>query len=95
VFAVHEIVAIAPIRAAQAQGRRVPEDRSVIAYDDIELAQHISPGLTTMRVDKVAMGRLAVHLIRNRIEFPDSERVVTVVKPRLVERGSVATAGCV
>jgi DNA-binding LacI/PurR family transcriptional regulator len=48
-----------------------------------------------MRVDKVAMGRLAVHLIRNRIEFPDSERVVTVVKPRLVERGSVATAGCV
>ncbi len=88
-FGVNDEVAIAAMRAAQALGRRVPEDLSVIGFDDIELARHVSPGLTTMRVDKVGMGRLAVQLIANRLEFPDSEHVLTVLKPRLIERHSV------
>jgi DNA-binding LacI/PurR family transcriptional regulator len=62
----------------------------VIGFDDIELARHVSPGLSTMKVDKVGMGRLAVQLIANRLEFPDSEHVLTVLKPRLIERYSVA-----
>ncbi len=93
IFGVNDAVAIAAMRAAQALGRRVPEDLSVIGFDDIELAEHVSPGLTTLRVDKVGMGRMAVQLIQNRIEFPDSERVVAVLSPRLIERGSIAAPG--
>lgn len=91
-FGVNDEVAIAAMRAAQSLGRRVPDDLSVIAFDDIELAQHVSPALTTMKVDKVGMGRLAVQLIGNRLEFPESERVIAVLKPRLIERASVAPA---
>ena len=78
------------MQVAQALGRRVPEDLSVIAFDDIELSRHVSPALSTMKVDKVGMGRLAVQLIQNRFEFPDSERVQAVLRPRLIERLSIA-----
>lgn len=87
-FGVNDQIAIAAMQAAQSLGRRVPDDLAVIGFDDIELARHVSPAITTMRVDKVGMGRLAVQLIQNRLEFPDSERVVAVLKPRLVERDS-------
>lgn len=81
--------AVAALRAAQALNRRVPEDLSLVGFDDIELAQHVHPQLTTMHVDKVSMGRLAVQALINRREFPQSEHVTSMLIPRLVERGSV------
>lgn len=85
-------VAIAAMRRAQEIGRCVPYGLSVIGFDDIDIAEAVSPALTTMRVDKVGMGRIAVQLLGSRIEFPDSERVTSVLSPRLIERQSVATA---
>jgi LacI family transcriptional regulator len=88
IFGTNDEVAISAMRAAQAAGRRIPDDFAVVGFDDIDLAQHVTPPLTTMHVDKVGMGRLAVQLLANRIEFPEAERVVSIICPRLVKRGS-------
>jgi LacI family transcriptional regulator len=88
-FACNDTVAIAAIQKAQELGRHVPDDLSVVGFDNIELAQHVAPPLTTMRVDMMGMGRLAAQLLMNRYEFPEAGRVRTIICPRLVSRASV------
>jgi DNA-binding LacI/PurR family transcriptional regulator len=91
VFACNDHTAIAAMRVAQVMGRRLPEDLSVVGFDDIDLAQHVVPPLTTMHVDMVSMGRLAVQMLKYRLAYPDSEQVTTVLRPRLVEREPVTS----
>ncbi|MFZ6027942.1 MAG: LacI family DNA-binding transcriptional regulator [Chloroflexota bacterium] len=90
VFGINDEIAIAAMRAAQSLGRRIPQDLAVIGYDDIYLAAHVSPPLTTMHVDTVAMGRAAVQLLTLRIENPDMARVTLTVHSTLVERETVS-----
>ena len=61
-----------------------------MGYDDIDLARFITPQLTTMAVDKLGMGRLALTMLLHRLEFPGDGLVQAVVRTALVERGSVA-----
>ena len=89
VFSVNDEVAIKVMDVAQGLGRRVPDDLSVIGFDNIDLVDRGSPSLTTMHVDKVGMGRLAVQLLANRVEHPGSSPVRAVVCPVLLERDSV------
>lgn len=88
-FGVNDEMAIAAMRAVIALGRRIPQDVSIIGYDDIPLAEHMIPPLTTMQVDKASMGRTAILLLANRIEAPGAGNVVSILRPRLVERASV------
>lgn len=88
-FCCNDSAAITALQTVQALGRSVPGDLSVVGFDNIDLAQHVSPALTTMHVDKMAMGRLAVQLLINRAEFPSSSYVTSVLRPSLVERQSV------
>jgi LacI family transcriptional regulator len=89
-FGCNDEVALAALRSGQALGRRVPDDLSVAGFDDIDLAQVVTPALTTMHVDKVTMGRVAVQLLTMRVETPEAARLTTALSPRLVERASVA-----
>jgi LacI family transcriptional regulator len=88
-FATNDEVAIAAMETVQALGRRIPEDISIIGFDDIDPAQSTQPPLTTMHVDKIGMGMLAVQLLVNRVEYPESNPVTAVIHPHLVERQSV------
>jgi LacI family transcriptional regulator len=88
-FCCNDMVAIAVMQAVQSLGRRVPDDLSVVGFDNIDLAEHVTPALTTMHVDKTAMGRLSVQLLTHRVEFPSSGYVTSVLRPTLVERQSV------
>ena len=81
--------AIGAMHALSEAGFNVPNDVSVIGYDDINLSAHVIPPLTTMQVDKGIMGRLAVQLLVNRAQLAESAVVISVVRPRLVERQSV------
>jgi LacI family transcriptional regulator len=92
-FACNDEAAIASIRVAQSLGMQVPDDLSVVGFDNIDLAQHVAPPLTTMRVDMMGMGRLAAQLLLNRYEFPKAGRVRTVICPALVRRESVGRVG--
>lgn len=88
-FGVNDEAAITAMHVAQSSGRRVPDDLSVVGFDDIDAARSMMPPLTTMRVDKVGMGRIAVQLLADRVEFPESETITTLLQPRLMERASV------
>lgn len=62
------------MRAAQALGKRVPDDLSIVGFDDIDVARLLTPALTTMAVDKVGMGRVGVQMLINRAQMPDCPR---------------------
>jgi LacI family transcriptional regulator len=87
-FCVNDDVGSASLRAAQNLGRRVPEDLSIIGFDDTYIAANTHPSLTTMHVDTVAMGRAAVHLLSLRLENPNSARMTLTIHPTLFERES-------
>jgi LacI family transcriptional regulator len=84
-------VAIGVMKAIKESGRRVPEDISIIGFDNIVLAQHVTPALTTMRIDKSGMGRMAAQLLFNRIDYPNAAGIKAIIRPQLIERDSVIT----
>jgi LacI family transcriptional regulator len=88
-FCCNDETAVGAMQAAQAIGRRLPADLSLVGFDDIDLAAHVVPPLTTMQVDKVSMGRLAVQLLAYRVAHPGASGVTTVLRPTLIERQSV------
>ncbi|MCB0113195.1 MAG: LacI family DNA-binding transcriptional regulator [Caldilineaceae bacterium] len=85
----NDVVAIHTMQLLHRLGKHVPNDFSVTGYDDIDLASHVSPALTTLRVDKARMGRIAVETLLDRLDHPDSASLHAVVAPELIERASV------
>ena len=78
VFAASDLIAMGAIRALRRAGRRVPEDVSVIGYDNIPLSRVAQPALSTIAQDTVAAGRLLVaKLLDNRGGVSRSERLPT------------------
>jgi LacI family transcriptional regulator len=91
IFGCNDSFALSALRALRLLGRRVPDDVSVIGFDDIERSGQTTPSLTTMAVDKVSMGRLAVQMLLFRLAWPDAAPTLTILQPRLVERQSIQT----
>ncbi|MHB8525089.1 MAG: LacI family DNA-binding transcriptional regulator [Candidatus Acidiferrales bacterium] len=89
-FAYNDISAIGSIRAFQEAGLRVPQDLSVVGFDDIQSLAYITPPLTTVRQPLQKMGEMAARTLLDRIE----ERVEYVpeiaIEPEFVVRGSTA-----
>lgn len=89
-LAFNDISAIGAIRALREAGRRVPEDVSVVGFDDVESAAFQNPGLTTVRQPLRHMGQLAAEAVVRHIDAPGesyaSESIV--VEPELVVRGT-------
>jgi LacI family transcriptional regulator len=88
-FCGNDLTAAAAMQAARSAGRRLPEELSIVGFDNIDLAEHLTPSLTTMHVDKAGLGRMAVQLLTNRAEFPDAACVTAMLRPTLIERQSV------
>jgi LacI family transcriptional regulator len=89
VVCANDASAIGAIRALREAGRRVPEDVSVIGFDDIDLAEHLSPPLTTVRIHKRAIGVTAVKTLLERARDPAAIPVTILLPTELVTRGSV------
>lgn len=83
---INDIVAIAAIQAVQAMGLSVPDDISVIGFDDLPVGAHASPPLTTMRIDRRELGRIAVKLLQSSGEAAAVQRIG--VGAVLLQRGS-------
>ncbi len=88
VFATNDSMAMGALKAAREAGLRVPDDLAVVGFDDIEIASHTHPPLTTMRVPKEEMGALAVRKIVERIESGDRLSEKTLIAAELIIRGS-------
>jgi LacI family transcriptional regulator len=91
IFCANDAVAVALLQAARQAGIDVPDQLSIMGFDDIDLAGFVSPGLTTMAVDKVGMGRIAVTLLAHRLELGKECVTQTLVRPTLVLRESTRT----
>jgi len=83
-YAAHIISALLTI------GYRVPEDISVVGFDDLDIAQMIHPLLTTVRIDRRAMSEWAMRRLIARIEGDDSPPLTIHVGAKLIERESTA-----
>jgi LacI family transcriptional regulator len=88
VFAANDLMAVGAICAAAQQGLRIPQDLSVIGFDDIALANHTNPPLTTIAQPKHETGHLAADLLLLRIAQPGRELQKRVLQPVLRERAS-------
>lgn len=89
IFACNDNCAIGVMNAVREMGLHVPGDVSVVGFDDIDLAQEVMPALTTIHVDKVLMGAMALRHLRDRAEEPDRPALKTLVTTQLIERDSV------
>jgi LacI family transcriptional regulator len=91
IFGINDDIAHSALQAVKEMGLSVPQDISIVGYDDTLWAQNASPALTTMRVDTVSMGQAAVQLLSFRLDNPDAARMTLTIHPSLVERASVSS----
>lgn len=90
VFAANDQMALGLLRALHEHGRRVPEDVSVVGFDDIAEASSFLPPLTTLHQDFAEVGRLCVENVLRKMRHEGPERGTTLVPTRLVVRESTA-----
>jgi DNA-binding LacI/PurR family transcriptional regulator len=89
----NDISAIGAIRAIQDAGLRVPEDISVIGFDDIISAGYYKPSLSTVRQPLLEMGRRGAELLLDRIAHTSKSYPAEVImQPELIVRESTAAA---
>ena len=89
IFAQIDLMAIGVLRALRGAGLRVPDDVSLVGFDNIPIAEHLQPPLTTVDHTVHEIGRLAVLLLHDRIigRYDGPARRV-IIQPRLLIRGS-------
>jgi LacI family transcriptional regulator len=92
VFAHNDLSAAGALRALRDAGRGVPDDIAVVGFDDLPLARHTEPGLTTVRQPMRGMGETAAGLLLSRLLGEPVPAEPVVLPTELVVRGS-APAG--
>lgn len=91
VIAYNDMMALGVLHAIRAHRLRVPEDISVIGTDDIAIAAHANPPLTTISQPKYRMGRMAVQVLQRMIQGrPPPEDGYTLLETALIVRESTA-----
>lgn len=91
-FAYNDISAIGSIRAFQEAGLQVPKDVSVVGFDDIRIAVHNNPSLTTVRQPLEKMGEIAARTLLDRLDNHGSWVPEITIEPELVVRDSTGPA---
>jgi LacI family transcriptional regulator len=91
-FAYNDIAAIGAIRAMQEEGLRVPQDISVVGFDDIAWASFNTPSLTTVRQPLAKMGQIAAETVVSMIEDSQEHPAEIAIEPTLVIRESTGAA---
>jgi DNA-binding LacI/PurR family transcriptional regulator len=89
IFSVNDDTAIGVINAAHDMGLAVPEELSVIGFDNIDLAKEVKPYLTTIHVHKTWMGALGVRFLAERAMNPDQPRLTVTVSTDLIIRETI------
>ena len=89
VFCCNDVMALGAISAIGEKGLRVPDDISIIGYDNIHASRFYSPPLTTIHQSKSRLGVQAVNLLFERINHKSEQRETIEIHPELVIRKSV------
>lgn len=89
VFAGNDVSAVGVYQALYRAGLQVPQDMSVVGYDDIELARYLTPPLTTIHQPQEDLCRQAVDTLLDRIQGADDAPRLIMLEPALIQRESV------
>ena len=89
VFCCNDVMALGAISAIGEKGLRVPDDISIIGYDNIHASRFYAPPLTTIHQSKSRLGVQAVNLLFERINHKSEQRETIEIHPELVVRKSV------
>ncbi len=89
IFVSNDMMAMGVINAANELGIQIPEQLSIIGYDDIHIAKFMSPSLTTIHQPKYRLGQAAVETLICKLDEKSDEAQVVQLEPTLVERNSV------
>jgi LacI family transcriptional regulator len=92
IFAFNDNIAIGALQAARERGIKVPEQLSVVGFDDVEAAEIVTPPLTTIRQPLAEMGRMAVSLLERLIEGQRIEALHVELRTQLVVRQTTGPA---
>jgi LacI family transcriptional regulator, galactose operon repressor len=90
IFAFNDMLAIGAMQAARARGIRIPQDLSVVGFDDTFEASIVTPALTTVRQPLAEMGRMAVALLVRLLQNQRIEALHVELATKLVVRESTA-----
>jgi len=92
VFAASDMMAVGAIKALADAGLACPDDVAIVGFDDIQLAEYVSPPLTTVRQDKRGLGTAAARSLVQMIEDPAAVPPMLLLPAELVVRGSCGAA---
>jgi LacI family transcriptional regulator len=90
VFVCNDLMAIGALRAAHESSLHVPDELSIVGFDDIELSAYTSPPLTTVMQPKERLGALAVDMLLERVRGERRDARKVVLHPELRVRASTA-----
>ncbi|MFI5955973.1 LacI family DNA-binding transcriptional regulator [Cryptosporangium sp. NPDC051539] len=92
IFCANDPIALGVLRALHEAGRRVPDDVSVVGFDDVPEAGYFLPPLTTVRQDFGELGRRSLDLLLGQLEDDAPAPASVLLAPQLVTRASTAPA---
>ena len=88
IFASNDIMAIGAMVAIKEQGLKIPEDIALVGYDDIPEASYTTPSLTTIKLPKIELGKIAVEILVNHLNGKKQVALKKVLSTELVVRQS-------
>jgi LacI family transcriptional regulator len=88
IFAANDVMAMGVMDAVRSRGLRVPEDISIVGFDDIPQASLVRPALTTINQPLEKMGRVATQILLNMLDNPENQKTRIELPTHLVTRES-------
>ncbi|MCJ2066021.1 LacI family transcriptional regulator [Methylobacterium sp. J-088] len=92
IFAGNDTIAIGVLSAAHALGRTVPQDLSLVGFDDLPFAPWLTPALTTIRTDGVHQGQIATQMLFERLNGRSPAVPRVRLEPDFIVRASTGSA---
>ncbi|CAM3676678.1 HTH-type transcriptional repressor PurR [Vibrio aerogenes CECT 7868] len=89
IFCFNDTMALGLMSRLQQRGIKIPDDMSVIGYDNIEISEYFSPPLTTIHQPKRRVGKNAFEILLERIKNKEHERRIFEMHPEIVARDTV------
>lgn len=91
IFCTNDVMALQTIKVLRELKLQVPEDYSIVGFDDLPVVNLIDPPLTTVRVERQQLGARAVRGLIDRVALPDTATETVELACQLIERKSVRT----
>jgi len=88
-FVCNDMMAMGVLNAAHELSIKIPEDMSIIGYDDIYITKFMTPPLTTIHQPKYRLGQAAVETLIKRLRSPEIDNIIIELEPTLIERNSM------